>query len=169
MWHDISVVVQTTLYFTVQHFGQQLFFSNVKRSAIWADFEEIKNISLIFIYCTHMLHFSIIFIIIKCKLALVTHYSVADAAVSTHWSLIRDPPNWFRPSPIAAYQGQFSVMLLLPAALVPHADKTKESTVKQWVHWPAAALKPLRGERYHWSVQHSAGKSWVLAFILMWF
>lgn len=61
-----------------------------------------------------------------------------DAAVSTHCSLIKDAPNWNPTITTAAYEGQLPaaaswppVMLLLFTALLSHAEKRKESTVKQ--------------------------------------
>lgn len=137
LWYLVWLLCRKLCTLQFSNLCNSLLFLNVKIS------EEIfKNISSAHKYYTSPS--SSYYASTKYKLAAVTHSDTEDAAVSTHWSVIRDPAEKVS---TAVNQGQLPgaasqtpVMLLLFTALLPHADKEERAQLNR----SASTLKPLR-------------------------
>lgn len=137
LWYLVWLLCRQLCTLQFSNLCNSLLFLNVKIS------EEIfKNISSAHKYYTSPS--SSYYASTKYKLAAVTHSDTEDAAVSTHWSVIRDPAEKVS---TAVNQGQLPgaasrtpVMLLLFTALLPHADKEERAQLNR----SASTLKPLR-------------------------
>lgn len=137
LWYLVWLLCRQLCTLQFSNLCNSLLFLNVKIS------EEIfKNISSAHKYYTSPS--SSYYASTKYKLAAVTHSDTEDAAVSTHWLVIRDPAEKVS---TAVNQGQLPgaasrtpVMLLLFTALLPHADKEERAQLNR----SASTLKPLR-------------------------